>query len=252
MLISKILTQLVYPLPLCLLLVPLGLLMRKRWPRLGASMSVIGLGWLLLWSLPVPSSILGRSLEQAFPQQAETELPKADAIVVLGGGVSRNSWGIDLKSAADRVWFGARLYRAGRAPLVLLSGGSLEELGYTWPEAPAMATFLRDLGVPESAMLLESESRTTRENAVYSENLLRARGIRRVLLVTSALHMPRALATFRKLGIDAIPAPTDFEAEPPSGFWLLRWLPDTESLDRSSRAMKEYLGIWVYRLRGWA
>ncbi|HET9032087.1 MAG TPA: YdcF family protein [Dokdonella sp.] len=252
MLLSKILTQLIYPLPLCLLLVPMGLLMRGRWPRLGVMLCVFGLGWLLLWSLPVPSSALGRTLEQTFPQQAEADLPEADAIVVLGGGVSRNSWGIDLKPAADRVWFGARLYRAGRAPLVLLSGGCLEELGYDWPEAPAMATFLHDLGVPESAMLLESESRTTRENALYSEKLLRARGINRVLLVTSALHMPRALATFRKLGIDAIPAPTDFEAEAPSGNWLMRWLPDTDSLDFSSRAMKEYLGMWVYRIRGWA
>ena len=252
MLISKILTQLVYPLPLCLLLVPMGLLMRRRWPRPGMMLCAFGLGWLLLWSLPIPSAFLARTLEQTFPQQAETKLPEVDAIVVLGGGVSQDISGVNLKSAADRVWFGARLYRAGRAPLVLLSGGRLEELGFDWPEAPAMARFMHDLGVPESAMLLESESRTTRENAVYSERMLRARGIRRILLVTSALHMPRALATFKQLGIDAIPAPTDFEAEAPSGYWLLRWLPDTDSLDRSSRAMKEYLGMWVYRLRGWA
>lgn len=251
MLISKILTQLIYPLPLCLLLLPLGLLLRRRWPRLGMTMCLFGLGWLLLWSLPVPSSALARTLEQTWPQQTETQLPQVDAIVVLGGGVRSNTWGVNLQSAADRVWFGARLYRAGRAPLVILSGGRLEELGFNMAEAPAMATFLHDLGVPESAMLLESESRTTRENAVYSEKLLRARGINRVLLVTSALHMPRALATFRNLGIDAIPAPTDFEAEPPSGNWLLCWLPDTSSLDRSSRAMKEYLGMWVYKMRGW-
>ncbi len=121
-----------------------------------------------------------------------------------------------------------------------------------WLEAPAMATFMHDLGVPEAAMLMESESRTTRENAVLTEKMLRERGTNRILLVTSAMHMPRALATFRKLGIDAIPAPTDFEAEPPSGYWLLRWLPDTDALDKSSRAMKEYLGMWVYRWRGWA
>ncbi len=252
MLLSKILTQLVYPLPVCLLLVCLGLLMRRRWPRSGLALCAFGLGWLLLWSLPVPSSMLGRSLEQIYPQQAEMELPEVDAIVVLGGGVGRNSWGINLWAGADRVWFGARLYRAGRAPLVVLSGGRLEQLGMNWREAPAMATFLHDLGVPEAAMLLESESGTTYQNAVYTEKLLRARGINRILLVTSALHMPRALATFRKLGIDAIPAPTDFEAEPPSGYWLLRWLPDADALDRSSRAMKEYLGMWIYRWRGWA
>ncbi len=252
MLLAKILTQLVYPLPLCLLLVPLGLLMRKRWPRVGLTLCVFALGWLYVWSLSVPSSNLARTLEQTYPQQAETALPVADAIVVLGGGVGRNTWGIDLKAASDRVWFGARLYRAGRAPRVVLSGGRLAELGMNWLEAPAMAAFMQDLGVPEAVMLLETESRTTRENAVFTERLLRAHGIKRILLVTSALHMPRALATFRKLGIEAIPAPTDFEAEPPSGFWLLRWLPDIDALDRSSRAMKEILGLWVYRWRGWA
>ena len=240
------------PLSLCLLIVPVGLLLRRRWPRLGATLCVLGFGWLLLWSLPVPSSALGRTLEQTWPQQAETELPDVDAIVVLGGGVGRNSWGINLNAASDRVWFAARLYRAGRAPLVVLTGGTISELGMDWPEAPAMATFLHDLGVPQSAILLESESQTTHENAILTEPLLRERGIKRILLVTSALHMPRALATFRKLDLDVIAAPTDFEAEPPSGYWLLRWLPDADALESSSRALKEYLGLWVYRLRGWA
>jgi uncharacterized SAM-binding protein YcdF (DUF218 family) len=71
------------------------------------------------------------------------------------------------------------------------------------------------------------------------------------LLVTSALHMPRALATFRALGVDTIPAPTDFEAVP-QPFHPLRWLPDAETLAASTQAIKEYLGLWVYRWRGWA
>lgn len=252
MLLSKILTQLALPLSFCLLAVLMGLLLRRRWPRLGATMCVFGFGWLLLWSLPVPSSVLGRSLEQIWPQQTEGELPDVDAIVVLGGGVGRNSWGVNLRSGADRVWFAARLFRAGRAPLVIVSGGSISELGMEWAEAPAMASFLQDLGVPEDAILLESESQTTYENAIFTERLLRERGIKRVLLVTSALHMPRALATFRKLDLEVIPAPTDFEAEPPSGYWLLRWLPDADALESSSRALKEYLGLWVYRARDWA
>jgi len=157
-----------------------------------------------------------------------------------------------LQAGADRVWFGATLFHAGRAPLVILSGGSAEELGIVWPEAPAMAAFIRDLGVPEAALMLESGSRTTRENAINTLPMLQARGINRILLVTSAQHMPRALATFRKLGIDAIAAPTDFEASRPTGYWLLRWMPSAAALERSSRALKEYIGIWVYRMSGWA
>lgn len=252
MLISKLLTLLIYPLTLCLLLVPLGLLLRRRWPRLGRVCCAFGLGWLLLWSLPVPTSILAASLEQQFPQQAPTDLPIVDAIVVLGGGVREDAFGVNLNAAADRVWFAAKLFHGGRAPLVILSGGKSEELGTSWPESGAMSAFMEDLGVPESALLLESESRTTRENAVDTARLLNARGIHQILLVTSAQHMPRALATFRKLGIDAIAAPTDFESTPPSGSWLLRWMPDTTCLERSSRALKEYVGLWFYRLRGWA
>lgn len=115
-----------------------------------------------------------------------------------------------------------------------------------------MAAFIKDLGVPEAALVLESGSRTTRENAINTRPLLQARGINRILLVTSAQHMPRALATFRKLGIDAIAAPTDFEASRPTGYWLLRWMPSAAALERSSRALKEYIGIWVYRMSGWA
>jgi uncharacterized SAM-binding protein YcdF (DUF218 family) len=232
--------------------VPLGLLVWRRWPRFGVFCWVSGLAWLLLWSLPVPTYYLGASLEQQNAQVAVADLPVTEAIVVLGGGVQEDRYGINLKDGADRVWFGAKLFHAGRAPLVILTGGNSEELGVLWPEAPAMAAFIKDLGVPQASMLLESGSRTTRENAVNTQRLLSERGITRILLVTSAQHMPRALATFRKLGIDAIAAPTDFNASPPSGSVLLEWMPSTEALGQSSRALKEYFGLWFYRLRGWA
>ena len=252
MLTAKLLTQLLYPLTLCLLLVPTGLFLRRCRPRLGMFCCVCGLGWLLLWSLPVPTYWLGKGLEQEYTQQAATDLPIVDAIVVLGGGIRRDDYGINLQAAADRVWFGARLFHAGRAPLVVLSGGGAEELGQAAPEAPSMAAFIKDLGVPESALLLEDGSRTTRENAIHTQPLLQARGIKRILLVTSAQHMPRALATFRQLGMDAIAAPTDFEASPPLEHGVLRWMPDSRMLERSSRGLKEYMGLFYYRLRGWA
>ena len=89
------------------------------------------------------------------------------------------------------------------------------------------------------------------ENALYTAEILEAQGMGPVLLVTSALHMPRALATFRAAGVDAIPAATDFEVMPRPRV-LLDWLPDAEALAASTRALKEYLGLWVYRYRGWA
>jgi uncharacterized SAM-binding protein YcdF (DUF218 family) len=80
---------------------------------------------------------------------------------------------------------------------------------------------------------------------------MRESGIENVFLVTSALHMPRALGTFRAAGIEAVPAPADFEVMPETAH-PLRWMPDAEALQDSSRALKEYLGWWVYRWRGWA
>ncbi|WP_246828376.1 YdcF family protein [Ectothiorhodospira sp. PHS-1] len=149
------------------------------------------------------------------------------------------------------MWHGARLYHADRAPWVIVSGGSVPWRERERVEAHAMREFLVDLGVPASAVWLETDSATTRGNAVYTAQLLEDRGLERVLLVTSALHMERALATFRAAGVEAWPAPTDFEVEPlPAD--LLRWLPDAQALADSTRGLKEYLGLWVYRWRGWA
>ena len=210
--------------------------------------------WLGLWSLPVVSDALSLSLERRFVNQTVAELPLADAVVVLGGGMAPAppEWPYpDLGGGADRVWQGARIYHAGKAPLVIISGGSLPWLGKRMSEAEAMWQLLADLGVPSDAVLFESRSRSTRENALYTAKLVQERGLDQVLLVTSALHMPRALATFRAAGIDAIPAATDFEVMPEPNH-VLRWLPDAAALAKSSRAFKQYIGLWVYRWRGWA
>jgi uncharacterized SAM-binding protein YcdF (DUF218 family) len=104
-----------------------------------------------------------------------------------------------------------------------------------------MRTVLQDFGVPPSATLLEEASRNTRENATMTAALLRQRGIDRILLVTSALHMERARRHFVAEGLSVEPAPTDFEAVPEVE-GVLRFLPDAESLLGSARAFKELVG----------
>jgi uncharacterized SAM-binding protein YcdF (DUF218 family) len=194
------------------------------------------------------------SLEGQFENRTVADLPTADAVVVLGGGIKAVplDWPYpDLADGADRVWHTARIYQAGKASRVIISGGRLPWLGERIAEAEAMQQFLIDLGVPKDALLLEDQSRSTYENALYTAELLQERDLDRVLLVTSALHMPRALATFRAAGVNAVPAPTDFEVIPEPSH-LLRWLPDAGALSASTLALKEYLGLWVYRWRGWA
>ena len=254
--ISKLLTQLVMPVGLggALILVgTLALLVRRR--ALGAWLSFSGLLWIWLWALPAVSDWIGRSLEARYPPQSLESVPSADAILVLGGAVRGRApprLFPDLNASADRVWHGARLFHAGKAPLVILSGGHLPWSRATGPEAQAMLQFLIDLGVPEDRVLLETRSGTTHENALETARLLAARGIERVLLVTSAEHMRRAEATFRAAGIVLVPAPTDYEVLAEPEWTLLAYLPDAAALAASSDALREYLGLWVYRWRGWA
>jgi len=249
--IGKVLTQLTSPLGLfitaTLFAAPLIALRRKR---LVMSVWMLAFLWMFACSLPAVSTQLRRGLEDRVPQRALEEYPAADAIVVLGGGVegSRSGWrtGPHLRAGADRVWYGAQLFHAGRAPLVILSGGDSDWSESDEPEANAAAKFLRDLGVPESAIALENRSRNTAENAAYTKQLLSEHQAEKILLVTSALHMPRALALFRAQHIETTPAPTDFFSPPRNPLRL--WLPDTEALDGSAKAIKEYLGILAERV----
>ena len=232
----------------CLAGVALALAWHRRF-RSSMALAALAFVWLWVWSMPMVSHWLGSAIESQYPLVPMAAVAQAPAIVVLGGAVSPPPIGgseIDLNSAADRVWYGARLFHAAKAPMLILSGGYDPER-HAYSEARAMAAFMADLGVPVQALVLEEQSRNTRQNAAYSAALLKARGIDRILLVTSALHMPRAVALFTAQGLQVIPAPTDFEASqaPPSG--VLAWLPDALALDGNGRALKELVGKWV----GW-
>jgi uncharacterized SAM-binding protein YcdF (DUF218 family) len=253
--LDKILSQLIYPLGTSLLLIVIaliGLLLGRR--RLAGSAVVVALAWLGIWSLPAVSDQLRLSLESRHPQVAAEELPSADVIILLGGGMQATppNWPYPgLGSSADRVWHAARLYHAGKAPVILVSGGVMGWEGERRSGAQAMREFLIDLGVPTEAVLIEDRSRSTRENAVFSAQILRDQGFDRALLVTSALHMHRSLATFRAVGLNPVAAATDFEVMPEPNH-IKRWLPDAEALHDSTRALHEYIGLITYRLRGWA
>lgn len=254
LLIIKILTQFAYPLLTALLLgVIAGILVWRGRRRGGGLLLAVALGWLWLWSTPVFSDWLRATLEQRNSPIPVEQTPSADAIVVLGGAVtaavSPERPYPNLEAAADRIWHAAHLYRAGKAPLVLASGGNLDWSGIDRPEADVMAELLQQLGVPAAAIQQEPRSRTTRENRDNSLPLLRTRGVRSILLVTSALHMPRALALFQATDLQVIPAPADVEVIHRDNAHPLRWLPDAQALADSTRAFKEYLGLWVDRRR---
>ena len=201
---------------------------------------------------------LARSLE--WREIPSGPLPQADAIVILGGAVNDAAWPrpwVHLTGAGDRLLYAAKLYREGKAPLLILCGGS-SHLN-SEPEATSMAEVLEFIGVPDSAIVKEPASLNTHQNAVNTREILLKRGIHHVLLVTSAMHMPRALLVFKHEGIDVLPAPTDFgvieqeseEMRSSPATILISLMPDAESLNLTSRALKEYFGLVVYRLVGW-
>ena len=243
MTIDKWAIALLAPLGTCLFLGLLALVLAwRRRHRMAWWTGLVAVLWLWLWATPAVSDWALLHLEQAYPPVAVKALPAVQALVVLGGAMRAPSPAFplpDLHQAADRVWHAARIYHAGKAPLLVLSGGAAHTPG-ALPEAQAMQLFLRDLGVPSAAMLLESRSANTRENAEMTAALLKSRGISRVLLVTSALHMARARAQFESAGLQVVPAATDhIVSEIPN---TLRWLPSAEALDTSGRVIKEWVG----------
>lgn len=258
--LSKLLPLFLYPLGLACLLMLVALVTLWKRPRWAAAPILLALIVLLVGSNGWVSRSLVRSLEwQNIPP---TELPNAEAIVVLGGATKsafppRPS--VDLSEEGDRVFYGAQLYQQKKAELVIVSGGRIDWRGSGPSESADMAAILSQLGVPTAAILQDPNSLNTYENAVNVRKILEARGIRRVLLVTSAMHMPRSLLIFKRQGIAAIPAPTDFlvtanelqEMQNSPQATLLNLLPDTDRLYQFTRALKEYIGLVVYRLRGW-
>ena len=209
---------LLYPPNLCLLLLIIAVILALVNRRvLAMLLSVFGVMWVMVWSLPVTTLWLGGALESRYPFRLPESMPQADAIVVLGGNVQNNraNWfePYNRATSVNRIDRTAALYFAKKAPLILVSGGALEG---PVSDAQGMAKVLKQMGIPDKAILLEHESRNTYENAALTHETLQQHGIRHVLLVTSALHMPRAMAAFDKQNIKATAAGLSAQIYPPN------------------------------------
>jgi uncharacterized SAM-binding protein YcdF (DUF218 family) len=230
--------SLTYPPTLSLWLIPFGVLARAlRRRTLGTGLLVFAVAWSFIWSIPQFSDWLRAPLERQHAAVSASRLPKADAIVVLGGGKIRPE-----QLMSSRLATAAHAWLAKRAPTIVLSGGGGRNgAGHGLTEAQRMAIAITDFGVPESALILEGRSRSTQQNALFTARLARPRNIRRVLLVTSSLHMPRASFLFGEAGFDVIPVAVPEGTDETD--WADRWLPARRALWRSGRALKEYAGL---------
>ena len=209
-----------------------------------------------LWTLSTPAFAkwITAGLERQYPTIPIDLLEDADVATVLGGILSPPRpprLGVDLSDAIDRVFEAARIYQAGKVRYILVSGGNLPWSSSGVSEASLIAEVLIELGVPADALVIEPASRNTYENATNTARILEERGSTKPILVTSGTHMARALATFRRAGVDAIPAATDVEAVGPWFETVLDVLPEAVALARTTEALKEIIGLLVYKMRGW-
>src|SRR5258708_5618872 len=252
--IGKLAGNLFGPLGLAIILFITALFLFRK-ARLARIVAIGGIAILWLFSTRLVSQALLRGLESWIPGYTAESAPQEPVIIVLGGFM-RTPYGArkhgELAEGGDRLLQALRLYRAGKAPLILISAGDVPIFGKgNETEAEAARTILLEWGVPDAAILVEKRSKSTAENARFSRELLAARGIRRALLVTSAAHMPRAVGAFRSARMDVSPSPADHLtgwSEPDLPF---RLLPDPAALNDSALALHEYIGLLIYRLRGW-
>jgi len=259
--LSKLLPLFVYPLGLACILIFLAVISNNV---RGRSKTFIILALLILWlsSTSGISNLLARSLEWRY--KPPEVIPTGEVIVLLGGGTEPAAFprsGVEINGAGDRVFYAAQLYKEGKAPLILLSGGEITWLndGSATP-AEDMAEILTLMDVPLEALIIEDRSRNTYENALYAKELLAEKGINKILLVTSAMHMPRSVALFEAQGFEVTPLPVDYSVvenesvESQNGVLvtkILNIIPNASNLALTTNALKEYLGSFIYQLQGW-
>lgn len=205
-----------------------------------------------LLSIQVVSDRLIKPLEDRYGQPAVSDIKDVQAIVVLGSGsydgvpdfdgVGQNS-----ESATVRLGAALRLHRVLHLPVVL-SGGHL--FGDTDTEASIEYRFLRACGVEDRYLIKEDRSRNTAENAKYVKQIYQQHHFKKVILVTSAFHMPRAVALFQREEMVVIPYPTDYKTDKKIRLNAFAFTPSADCLYLNSLAMKEYLGLLAVKM-GW-
>lgn len=237
--LGLILTPPVFP----LLLIGLGLAFKRR------GLAYVGFITAVALSMPpIVAWLLGPL--QIFSPPNIAQLKDTQAIVILGGGrnlLAPEYGGTTInRMSLERLRYGARLARETGLP-VLLTGGAV---GGGTPEAELMRDAMEhDFGVP--VRWVEADSRDTAENARFSAALLQQAKIKRVTLVTHAVHMNRAAEEFALTGLDVLPAPTGFYGVSSEGMPLMRWLPNANAAYFGWLAAHEWLGHLALALRPW-
>lgn len=247
--LNKLLPIFVLPLGWVIVLVLVGLIRRKRWPIIS------GLVLLYLCSMPYVGTRLMHLLESSYPQYPLADVEKADAIVPLGGIFGppppRGCRGClpNLSEANERLEAGIELWQLKKAPYLVFTGGRVPWARDGEVEGAASKRVAESRGVPADKVLVTGEVGNTDDEAHAVAALMRERGWSKIILVTSAWHMPRSARLFRKAGVDFIPFPVDDLIDMGMPLTLLDFLPRAEGLAKTEQVLRELYGIAFYALR---
>lgn len=246
--ITRVLQIVLLPPGIFLILMAIGFLIKKDCRLLGKLLIASGFLLLYLVSIGPVADALIKPLENAYHPLTGTETKiKADAIVVLSGGVRDISWlGLapePSEVSLERVVEGVRLFRFTHLPMMLV-GGSGDPTKDAISEAEAMARTASGLGIAGKDMTVVGKARNTLESARAAKRVLKGK---RIILVTSAFHMKRAAGLFKKQGFDVIPAPCGYRGEQ-RALSFISFIPRADNLYDSSTALNEYLSLAWYTM----
>ena len=243
--LHKVLPLLLSPLLIIVIIIILGVMTSSK------KTSLFGVVLLLIGSFPIFSDRLVFFLERNYQPQDSQRVLEADAIVVLSGMVrlvqindydSKYEW----SEASDRIFAGIELFKRKKAPTLILTRGQVPwSIGY--PEGEYLQTMAVSLGVPKKNILLTENVENTEQEARAVSHLISKRNPR-IILVTSAFHMPRAEKVFKAVGIDVIAFPVDFQSGL-SKTTIMHFIPSAEGLSNTSFFAREMIGRLYYYLK---
>ena len=219
----------------------------RRARKMAFAVAVLGILWFYAWCTSALTILIAFPLEKDYLQLGDSgkveNFPVADAIVDLGGAMSFDTNKFNyVQGASGRPWHSARLWKAGKAPVVIPTGQGI---------ADTDAVFIRELGVPESAIRVENKARNTEEHPKILTEMLHASETNKVkvLLVTSAYHMKRAMYMFEKYApnIECCPCVADVDVSCREEWTWGRFLPVSGNFEANARFLHEWIGLWWYK-----
>jgi len=255
--IIKFVSALIYPVGLIIVLFLLGwigrLIFQGGLKRYLASLCyLLSFVFFLVFSNPQFATWIAKSLESQYPQVPLENIAKHDLVIVLGGGLRiplPPAQHTQLSAGSDRYWYAMRLFKAGKASKIILSGGNVYKQHDFRGEAYYASQLMQEWGVPAAAIIIDAESRTTEQNRDNVMRLIEDNEYDSALLVTSALHMPRAYKLFRSLSIKVTPASADVIVREMDAPAVFSWMPSASAMALSTVALHEYYGKWFAELK---